>query len=128
MFTIQHGDNQVKFHESDESKIQAFLDAGNKNPDPVEESDLQEIYFLSESGKPITLQVDPDESILQVKEQLQEIEGISIDQQVLIYAGHQLNNNNLVSDYNFGKTPIHLIKRNKTVGIRQDDLCESCQK
>ena len=60
--------------------------------------------------KKITLKFDQSDSIKKVKEKIQEKEGIRPDQQTLVYAGKQLQDEVTLRDYNIQNTSsLHLI-------------------
>lgn len=60
----------------------------------------------------ITLDVNGKETITNIKQKLQEKEGIPPEQQRLIFAGEILENNDYVSDYNIEKqSVVHLVLR-----------------
>lgn len=71
-----------------------------------------QLFVKSISGQTRTVEVQGTDTIRSIKQKISEKEGISAEQQRLIFAGKNLEDDKQIQDYNLGKdSTIHLVLR-----------------
>ena len=78
----------------------------------LEEGTTFQIFIKTLTGKTLTIVVRKEDTVENLKQKIQDREGIPSNEQRLIYAGKELHGNRILSDYNISKdATLHLVLR-----------------
>lgn len=71
-----------------------------------------QIFIKTLTGRTVTLIVDPNDTVAQVKQKFFEKDAVPIAEQRLIYGGHELEDKNCIEEYGIVRdATLHLVLR-----------------
>ena len=93
----------------------SLADYNIKSNDTIDLQRITHIVIKLSTGKINTLDVKPHNTVKEIKQIMEETEGIPLNQQKLYYAGYELENNQSVSECHFNDyCEVHLVCRSRS--------------
>jgi hypothetical protein len=92
--------------------VELFAHVHKNIPLPCEQNEPFEFTAVTLTGRVLTIKIRPFDTILRVKQDIYEQDGLMIDQQKIVFNGKQLQDNICVHEYGIKENSrIHLILR-----------------
>lgn len=92
--------------------LTSFMLGGGESGSGGSSTGTKHIYIRTLNGKNISIDVNDTDTIKSLKDKITDIEGVSADQQRLVFNGKQMEDGNTIQDYGIQEdSSIHLVLR-----------------
>ena len=92
---------------------------------PTRRDSVIPIRLQTLTGKTITLEVAPQDTIDAVKKEVFQKEGMTVEHQTLFYAGEKLNDRKILKDYNITRSSVLKLIMKKSLEGKHKDVYQS---